>query len=162
MEDGGGGHNMGVRRLWGDKRHWLLRASRHPWCNRHAPPPKKKFVYVFCIPFCIRMLRNKAYRAWESILNWRGSGALQALDPAIRDFARTCNILCPPPRKSWICPPPPPPRKRKYGIYPCFVIYGLLNLKNNKTFSIFGLMNLWNTPFSIFRLMHLWNNRPSE
>ena len=68
-------------------------------CSRHAPPPPM-IDYDFVIPFCIRMLKNKAQIARESIKNPRASRALKlALDPG-----RKLLRVSPPPWKSWICP----------------------------------------------------------
>ena len=77
------------------------------------PPPSPHLTFdwlYFCIPFCIRMLKNKAQLAWDSNLS--------KLDPSrIRDFMLVMcvgayNLLHPPP------PPPPPPPKSKSWIRP--------------------------------------------
>ena len=53
-------------------------------CNRRAPPLnfyRLCLLFVFCVPFCIRMVQNKPRIARESIYNPRASRALKwALD----------------------------------------------------------------------------------
>ena len=87
-----------------------------PGGRNRRPPLKLDQLWVFYNPFCIRMLKNGAQIALESIKKKpRASRALKrALDPCRQgtsDFAlvicvRACNLLRPPPPQMKILNPP--------------------------------------------------------
>ena len=78
-------------------------------CNRPPPPPPKKNNIINCflfIPFCIRMLKNKAQMAQESIKHPKSLRALESSRKGLRaqDVRAHTSFAPPPPpsEKSWI------------------------------------------------------------
>ena len=82
------------------------RSRSSPWARGvehmrvHVPPPPPPPPWfwsdmIFCIPVCIRILKNKAQIARESIKNPKASRAFKrALDPGRKDFGLcACNVL---------------------------------------------------------------------